>query len=197
MRIVIEETHEHRAALQVLVRWAWLPGSGCCWALAADGSSLLAESGSCCLHALFPLLILLSAHCSYYCLLAKFTPGALFTAHLDLPCSKVLDAERHDDAVEGEVDQDWSQHSLPAQTARVTCSQHDLPCSKVLDAERERQGHDEADEEEVDPDWSQHPEDAAASVVHHSSILRNKRLLLIYTCACHAYSSAQRIVTDN
>ena len=50
-------------------------------------------------------------------------------------------------------------------------------CSQVLDQERERQG----EEEDVEPDWSRYPEAAAASVVHHTSILRNKRMLLIYT----------------
>ena len=54
-----------------------------------------------------------------------------------------------------------------------------LPCSKVVDMERERQGGPE----DVEADWGRYPEDAAASVVHHSAILRNKRLLLIYTCA--------------
>ena len=49
--------------------------------------------------------------------------------------------------------------------------------SSVADAERERQGVTGG----LELDWTMYPEDAAASVVHHTAILRNKRLLLIYT----------------
>lgn len=61
-------------------------------------------------------------------------------------------------------------------------------CSNVLDQERERQG----EEGEVEPDWSRYPEAAAASVAHHTSILRNKRLLLIYTCALALHTRPQQ-----
>ena len=40
-----------------------------------------------------------------------------------------------------------------------------------------------AEEEEPAPDWGRYPAEASAIIVHHDSILRNKRLLWTYMCA--------------
>ena len=61
----------------------------------------------------------------------------------------------------------------------------------MLDIERERQGEGD----DVEADWGRHPEDAAATVTHHACILRNKRMLLLYThapaaCAANVFARA-------
>ena len=42
---------------------------------------------------------------------------------------------------------------------------------------------EEGGDEDAEFDWSFYPEQVASIVVHHDSILRNKRVLLTYMCA--------------
>ena len=45
------------------------------------------------------------------------------------------------------------------------------------DARRQEDGDDSTD---VEPDWGRYTSEASAIIVHHDSILRNKRLLFTY-----------------
>ena len=50
----------------------------------------------------------------------------------------------------------------------------------MSDQEADRQGVAEGGE--LDVDWSRYSEGASAIIVHHDSILRNKRVLWTYMC---------------
>ena len=60
------------------------------------------------------------------------------------------------------------------------CNKREMCCRDVADRDAVQQavsGNDDA----AGPNWNEdYPEDATAIVIHHTSILRNKRLLLAY-----------------
>lgn len=51
---------------------------------------------------------------------------------------------------------------------------------RSVEEQEEARRQEEGDEAGVEPDWSRYTNEAAAIIVHHDSILRNKRLLFTY-----------------
>lgn len=57
------------------------------------------------------------------------------------------------------------------------------PCPRSVEEQEEARRQEEGDDADAEPDWSRYTNEASAIIVHHDSILRNKRLLFTYMCA--------------
>ena len=76
-----------------------------------------------------------------------------------------------------------SLHSLPDRYMHRFAKLKLHLCRDVADRDNVLQATSE-EPSTAGPNWNEdYPEDATAIVIHHTSILRNKRLLLAYQCA--------------
>jgi hypothetical protein len=56
-----------------------------------------------------------------------------------------------------------------------------LRCTRSVEEQEDARRHEDGDDSiDVEPDWSRYTSEASAIIVHHDSILRNKRLLFTY-----------------
>jgi hypothetical protein len=110
-------------------------------------------------------------HCTHASMQVLTAPYAPALAHLS-----VLTASHAVSTSHCSINTDYTGASSDPHALRRS-----LRCTRLVEEQEDARMREDGDDSvDVEPDWSRYTSEASAIIVHHDSILRNKRLLFTY-----------------